>query len=65
MSYGRYFVFDVAGGILWVGSMILAGYFLGSVIPNVNERIHYIIGAVIFLSLLPAIISVRSQRGQS
>ena len=62
MPYGRYFVFDVAGGFLWVGSMILTGYFLGSIIPNIGERIHYVIAAVIFLSLLPAIISVLRAR---
>jgi membrane-associated protein len=62
MPYGRYFAFDVGGGILWVGSMILGGYFLGSIIPNIGERIHYVIGAVIFLSLLPAIISVLRAR---
>jgi membrane-associated protein len=62
MPYGRYFAFDVAGGILWVGSMILGGYFLGSIIPNIGERIHYVIAAVILLSLLPAIISVLRAR---
>jgi membrane-associated protein len=64
MPYGRYFVFDVAGGVLWVGSMILGGYFLGRVIPNVGERIHYVIGVVIFLSLLPAIVSILRARFQ-
>jgi membrane-associated protein len=62
MSYGRYFAFDVAGAILWVGSLILGGYFLGSMIPNIDERIHYVIGAVIFLSLLPPIISLLRAR---
>jgi membrane-associated protein len=62
MPYGRYFAFDVAGGFLWVGSMILGGYFLGSMIPNIDKRIHYVIAAVIFLSLLPAIISVLRAR---
>jgi membrane-associated protein len=62
MPYGRYFAFDVAGGILWVGSLVLGGYFLGSMIPNIGERIHYVIGAVILLSLLPAIISVLRAR---
>lgn len=62
MPYGRYFVFDVAGGLLWVGSMILGGYFLGSVIPNIGERIHYVIAAVILISLLPAIISILRAR---
>jgi hypothetical protein len=42
--------------------MILGGYFLGSIIPNIGERIHYVIAVVIFLSLLPAIISVLRAR---
>jgi membrane-associated protein len=62
MPYARYFSFDVAGGFLWVGSMILGGYFLGSMIPNIDKRIHYVIAAVIFLSMLPAIISVLRAR---
>jgi len=62
MPYGRYFAFDVVGGLLWVGSTILGGYFLGSLIPNIDKRIHYVIAAVIFLSVLPAIVSVLRAR---
>jgi membrane-associated protein len=62
MPYGRYLAFDVAGGFLWVGSMILGGYFLGSLIPNIDKRIHYVIAGVIFLSVLPAVISVLRSR---
>jgi membrane-associated protein len=62
MPYGRYLAFDVAGGIVWVGSMILGGYSLGSVIPDIGARIHYVIAAVIFLSLLPPIVSVLRAR---
>jgi membrane-associated protein len=65
MPYGRYVGFDIFGGILWVGSMILSGYFLGSVIPDIGSRIHYVIAVVIFLSVLPPIISVlRARLGQ-
>lgn len=62
MPYGRYFAFDVAGGVLWGGGMILVGYFLGRQIPNIDKNIHYVIAAVIFLSLLPPIISVLRAR---
>jgi membrane-associated protein len=58
MPYGRYFAYDVAGGLLWGGGMVLGGYFLGRQIPNISENIHYVIAVVIFLSLLPPIISV-------
>jgi membrane-associated protein len=62
MPYGRYLAYDIAGGLLWVGSMILCGYFLGRQIPNINQNIHYVIAVVIFLSLLPPIISVLRAR---
>jgi membrane-associated protein len=62
MSYGRYFAYDVAGGLLWVGSMILGGYFLGRQIPNIGENIHYVIAVVIFLSLLPPMIGLLRSR---
>jgi membrane-associated protein len=62
MPYGRYFAYDIAGGIVWVGSMILGGFFLGRAIPDIGSRIHYVIAAVIFLSLLPPIISVLRAR---
>jgi membrane-associated protein len=62
MPYSRYLTFDILGGLLWVGSMILSGYFLGSVIPDIGSRIHYVIAVVIFLSLLPPVISVLRAR---
>jgi membrane-associated protein len=54
MSYARYLAYDVAGGFLWVWSMVLVGYTLGRTVPNVDRRIHYIIAVVIVVSLMPA-----------
>jgi len=66
MPYYRYLIYDIFGGTFWVGSMILGGYFLGRSVPHIGERIHYVIAIVIFLSLLPAIISVlRARRSAS
>lgn len=65
MPYLRYLVYDLFGGILWVGTMILGGYFLGRSIPNISQRIHYVILAVVFLSVLPVIISLLRARGTS
>jgi len=39
-----------------VWGMVLVGYTLGRTVPNVDKKIHYIIAAVIALSLLPAAI---------
>jgi membrane-associated protein len=62
MRYSRYLSYDIAGGCLWGGGLVLSGYFLGSVVPNIGQRIHYVILAVVFLSLLPAIIGVLRAR---
>jgi membrane-associated protein len=64
MAYTTYLLYDIAGGALWVGSMILGGFFLGKSIPNIGSHIHYVIAAVVFLSLLPAIIGVLRARKQ-
>ena len=63
MPYGRYVAFDICGGVLWVGAMILGGFALGRSVPNIGERIHYVIAVVILVSVLPVIISlVRARR---
>src|SRR6202789_1030830 len=54
MSYARFLVYDIFGGLLWVWSTVLLGYTLGRTVPNIDKRIHYIIAAVIVVSLLPA-----------
>jgi membrane-associated protein len=55
MRYARYLAYDVIGGCCWGGGLVLAGYFLGSFVPNIGQRIHWVIAAVVILSLLPAI----------
>jgi membrane-associated protein len=65
MPYSRYLAYDIFGGIFWVGTMILGGYFLGRSVPNISQRIHYVIVVVVFLSLLPAIIGFLRARGAS
>ena len=58
MPYARYVVYDVCGGIFWTSSLILGGYLLGRSVPNIGQRIHYVIAVVVFLSLLPGIIGI-------
>ncbi|MGA2418820.1 MAG: VTT domain-containing protein [Candidatus Acidiferrum sp.] len=66
MSYPMYVIYDIFGGMLWVGSMLLGGYFLGRHVPNIEHRIHYVIAAVILLSILPPAIGLlRSRRGSA
>ena len=59
VSYMRYPVFlgfDIVGGIAWGGGATLVGYFLGTV-PFVHQNLEKIILAILFVSLLPALIA--------
>ena len=53
MSYRRFLTFNVLGGIGWVMSMTLTGFFLGRTIPNIERHLHWVIAIVIVLSMLP------------
>jgi membrane-associated protein len=62
MKYRKFITYNVFGGIFWVLATTLAGYFLGTLIPNIQERIHLVIAIVIVLSLLPAAIKVLNEK---
>jgi membrane-associated protein len=63
MTYRRFAAYNVIGGIGWVVSMTLTGYFLGQMFGAALERnIHILVAVVIFLSLLPAIIAWLRER---
>ena len=62
MTYRKFATYNIAGGVLWITSMTLIGYFLGLAIPDLEKRIHLVVAVVIFLSLLPAIIGYLKSR---
>ncbi|HCC46646.1 MAG TPA: DedA family protein [Elusimicrobia bacterium] len=62
MTYGKFLSYNVIGGLLWVFSITLAGYFFGS-IPVVKNNFTTVILAIIFISILPGVIEyVRHKR---
>ena len=62
MEYKKFLLYNVAGGIGWVASMTLAGYFLGRSVPNIEKQIHWVIAVVILLSFIPIIREVLASR---
>ncbi len=62
MSYGRFLMYNVVGAVLWVGLLVLAGFFFGN-IPVVRENFTIVILAIIALSVMPmAVEMVRGRR---
>ncbi len=58
MNYSTYLLYDIFGGAFWISTMLLGGYIAGSRIPNIGRYLHYIIAVIIFLSILPPVISI-------
>jgi len=62
MSYARFALFNVTGGVVWVVLFLLAGYLFGN-LPAVKERFHYVIVGIIVVSLLPLLVEwLRARR---
>jgi len=65
MAYGRFVTYNIIGGIAWVFSMVLGGYFLGSSIPHIDKHIHKIILVIIVLSFVPILTEYWKSRHSS
>jgi len=64
MYYPRFLFFSVLGSILWIGLFVAAGYLFGN-IPVVKRNFTLVVLAIIFVSLLPALIeAARARRGR-
>lgn len=55
MPYKKFFVYDAIGIIAWSISITLAGYFVGSKIPDIDKYIHLALAAVITITLGPTV----------
>lgn len=65
MQYTRFVSFNVIGGLGWVLSMTLAGYYLGS-IPVIRGNFEKVVLAIVFLSVAPlALQYFRARRAAS
>ena len=62
MNMRSYTAYNVLGAVLWIWLMLFIGYFLGRYIPGIEHHITKVILVVIFLSLLPGIISWQRER---
>jgi len=63
MNYRHYVMFSIAGGVAWIGSLIVAGYFFGN-IPVIKNNLTLMILVIVFISFVPAMIQFIRHRRQ-
>lgn len=71
MNYRKFVLYNIIGGVGWVGSMLVTGYLTRTVLEgifgkgNVLKYLHIIIAIVIVLSVLPGVIEVWREKRRS
>jgi membrane-associated protein len=54
MSYRRFLTYNVIGGVMWISSLVYAGYLFGN-IPWVKNNLTLLVIGIVVVSMLPAI----------
>jgi membrane-associated protein len=58
MDYRKFVTYNIVGGVLWAIGVTVAGYFLGTRIPDVDKYLLPIIVVIVFISVLPGVLHV-------
>lgn len=61
MKYKVFLTYNIIGGIIWGGGITLLGYYLGSVIPNIDKYLVPIVLVIIAVSFIPVIVGILSE----
>ncbi|HEU0093011.1 MAG TPA: DedA family protein [Vicinamibacteria bacterium] len=64
MSYARFLGYNVIGGVLWVSVCLFSGYFFGN-LSLVKQNFSLVVIAIVFISLLPAVIEYLRHRAEA
>jgi len=64
MTYGKFFLYNVVGAALWVGSFTMLGYQFGQ-LDFVKKYFAYVVLAIIVVSIIPPVIEIIRARQRS
>ena len=64
MPFARFIGFSISGGILWVVTLSMAGYYFNQ-IAFVRTHFQLVVLAIIVISLIPAVVQAFKSRSQT
>ena len=65
MAYPSFLPFSFAGGVLWIGLLVYAGYFFGN-LPFVRNNLSLVIIGIVLISIMPGVIEyLRGRRARA
>lgn len=64
MTYPKFILYNIVGGLAWVAICVYSGYFFGN-IPIIKQNFSFVIIAIILISVLPMVIEfLRAKYGK-
>jgi membrane-associated protein len=65
LEYRKFFIYNVAGAVMWVTLLVLCGYFIGEYIPDAKDYLKYIVIFLIVITAIPFLISYIKKKFKS
>ncbi|MCE9602370.1 MAG: VTT domain-containing protein [Gemmatimonadetes bacterium] len=56
MRYSTFLFFDIIGGLAWIWSMLLTGYYVVKMVPGLEDHVEQLVIGIIVVSVTPGII---------
>jgi membrane-associated protein len=63
-NFRKFLFFNIAGGFLWVFSLVLAGYFIAEIFPQIKNYLEYFILGIIVITWIPVIRTYLKERNR-
>ncbi|WDF55119.1 DedA family protein [Mucilaginibacter sp. KACC 22063] len=57
VKFRKFTLYNIVGGIAWVSTLTLLGYYLGKQYPQLKDYLHYIILGLITITTIPLLIA--------
>jgi membrane-associated protein len=64
MTYPKFILYNVVGGMAWVALFLFGGYFFGN-LPFVQNNFSFVLLAIILISVSPAVIEIIRNRQEN
>ncbi|HHO56024.1 MAG TPA: hypothetical protein ENK21_06510 [Trueperaceae bacterium] len=62
MSFKKFFVYSLLGGVLWGAGLPIAAFYIGKLIPDLDKYILLVIAVVIVISFIPIALELIKSR---
>jgi len=62
MHYRKFLLYNIVGAVVWVTGMTLVGYYIGSVVPNIEKNMGILVIIIVILSFIPGVIGYWKER---